>query len=166
MPASHWLEAHLGLQGHCTQRLEPTLYCVGFLLYCTVALRLIATFAHHCNKSRGLWGSVVWWDIAWWMLETFANFTALHCFALLCLSALLFLAYPALHGKALAKVNICVSSSFTKLSDITDAIHSRGWSIIWILRVPFKIPKTWKRVQKTLTGKCNLTLNFNLFLSY
>ena len=101
---------------YSTVRAYTALYCVGFLLYCTVALRLIATFAHHCNKSCGSEG-VVWWDIAiaWWMLETFANFTALHCFALLCLSALLFLASPcfARQSTCYAEVNNCVSSPFT-----------------------------------------------------
>ena len=138
MLASHWLKAHLGLQGHCTQRLEPALYCVGFLLYCTVALRFIATFAHHCNKScgsEGLWCGGTLRGECLKLLQTSLHCIALHCFALLCL------AYPALHGKALAQVNICVSSPFTKLSDITDTIHSRGRSIVWILRVPFKTQK-------------------------
>ena len=125
---------------YSTVRTYTVLRWISVVLHCG-----ITAHRHFCSSLQQiswLWGSLVWWDIAiaWWMLETFANFTALHCFALLCLSALLFLAYPALHGKALAEVNICVSSPFTKLSDITDAIHSRGWSIIWISRVLFKIP--------------------------
>ena len=37
MPASYWIKPHLGLQGHCTQRLEPTLHCIA-LDFCCIAL--------------------------------------------------------------------------------------------------------------------------------
>ena len=75
---------------YSTVRTYTVLRWISVVLHCG-----ITAHRHFCSSLQQilwLWGSVVWWDIAWWMLETFANFTALPCFALLCLSALLFLA--------------------------------------------------------------------------
>ena len=67
---------------YSTVRTYTVLRWISVVLHCG-----ITAHRHFCSSLQQilwLWGSVVWWDIAWWMLETFANFTALHCFALLC----------------------------------------------------------------------------------
>ena len=72
---------------YSTVRAYTALYCVGFLLYCTVALRLIATFAHHCNKScgsEGLWCGGTLRGECLKLLQTSLHCIALHCSSLLC----------------------------------------------------------------------------------
>ena len=69
---------------YSTVRAYTALYCVGFLLYCTVALRLIATFAHHCNKScgsEGLWFGGTSRGECLKLLQTSLRCIALPCFA-------------------------------------------------------------------------------------